>query len=247
MAGENCLNKMIRIFAQWQNQVILTDDDAHHLVRVLRVQVGEMIELLISETVYEGRVVSLHPLVIERGQAIISNHELPFLLTLIYPLAKGERLDWVVQKATELGVHELIACESERTIVHWELASVSNKLLRYQRMIKEATLQSKREKMMIMTRYLPLYDAFKLPFDRRYLASEHHLHQAKHLLDIPPILQGERIAIAVGPEGGFSPDEVTQAGLQGYEPISLGKSILRTETAVTVALGILSQKGGQPR
>lgn len=234
---------MIRIFAQGQDRVSLTPEDAHHLVKVLRVTIGETIELLIDEKVYLGTITALNPLTIQRGPQVNSHHELPFAITLIYPLAKGERLDWVVQKATELGAHELIACQSERTVVVWQNDTVKQKLLRYHRIIAEATLQSKREKQMKMHQYLPLMEALKLSFDHRYIASEHHRIEAISLMTIPAITTGGNVAILIGPEGGFSMQEVDAAIAAGYQPVSLGERILRTETAVTVALGILSQKG----
>jgi 16S rRNA (uracil1498-N3)-methyltransferase len=233
---------MIRMFASGTTTISLTPEDAHHLLHVLRVQINESLELLIDGEVYAGTVRSLHPLQIEKGPRIESNHELPFAITLIYPLSKGERFDWVVQKATELGVVELIPCSSERTVVQWHRDQLPQKFNRYRRMIAEATLQSKREKMMMMTQYLPLKDALEIPFDMRLVASEYHLDNGQHLLNLPPIQPGTRIGLLIGPEGGFSQTEMTLAIAKGYQPISLGNRILRTETAVTVALGLLSQK-----
>ena len=106
---------MIRIFASWQDRVILSADDEHHLVNVLRVLPGEKIELLIAGKVFLGVVQKTKPLQIEKLDHIDASHELPIRITLIYPVVKGEKMDWVVQKATELGVDELIPCSSERS------------------------------------------------------------------------------------------------------------------------------------
>ncbi len=234
---------MIRIFAQWQDRVILSEESHHHLVNVLRVQPQEMIELVIDSLVYLGKVRQLKPLIIDRLEKIDSHHELPFLLTLIYPVSKGERFDWVVQKATELGVFELIPCSSERTVVVWQPDDLVKKFLRYQRMIDDATLQSKREKRMKMDRYLPLSEALTLSFDHRWIASEYHLQNASTKQCIPPIAHGQRVAMVVGPEGGFSEKEIQFAISQQYQPLSLGPTILRTETAVTVALSMIRDRG----
>lgn len=234
---------MIRIFAQWQDRVILSEDSHHHLVNVLRVQANEMIELVIESSVYLGKVHQLKPLIIERLEKLNSNHELPFFLTLIYPVSKGDRFDWVVQKATELGVFELIPCSSERTVVVWQNDDLQKKFTRYQRMIDEATLQSKREKRMTMNRYLPLAQALTLSFDQQLIASEYHLHDPASTMKIPAIAKGKHVAIVVGPEGGFSEKEIQLAMSNHYQPLSLGPSILRTETAVTVALAMLRNRG----
>jgi 16S rRNA (uracil1498-N3)-methyltransferase len=234
---------MIRIFAHWQDRVILSEESHHHLVTVLRVQAHEMIELVIDSFVYLAKVKQLKPLIIERLEKIESNHELPFLMTLIYPVSKGERFDWVVQKATELGVHELIPCSSERTVVVWQPGDLQKKFQRYQRMIDEATLQSKREKRMKMDRYLPLSKALSLSFDHSWIASEYHLQDPKAKDNIPAIPRGKHVAVVVGPEGGFSEKEIQFAVSHQFQPLSLGPSILRTETAVTVALSMLRDRG----
>jgi 16S rRNA (uracil1498-N3)-methyltransferase len=234
---------MIRIFAQWQDRVILSEESHHHLVNVLRVQTNEMIELVMDSSVYLAKVRQLKPLIIDRLEKIDSDHELPFLMTLIYPVSKGERFDWVVQKATELGVFELIPCTSERTVVHWQPEDLAKKFQRYQRMIDEATLQSKREKKMKMERYLPLIEAVKLSFDHKWIASEYHLHNGSSKESIPLIPRGKNVAIIVGPEGGFSEKEIQFAIDHHCQPLSLGPSMLRTETAVTVALSMVRDRG----
>lgn len=234
---------MIRIFAQWQDRVILSEDSHHHLVNVLRVQANEMIELVIDSSVYLAKVRQVKPLIIDRLEKINSNHELPFFLTLIYPVSKGERFDWVVQKATELGVYELIPCSSERTVVVWQPEDLPKKFSRYQRMIDEATLQSKREKRMTMDRYMTLSQALTLSFDHQLIASEYHLQDPSSKFNLPSIAKGNHVAIVVGPEGGFSEKEIEFAIAHQYQPLSLGPSILRTETAVTVALAMLRDKG----
>lgn len=232
---------MTRIFATWQKEVVLTPETVHHVVNVLRMRVGESLELLMDEQVYLGKITSLKPLKITRLSPIKSTHELPFFLTLIYPVSKGERMDWVVQKASELGVLELIPCQSEHSVVHWQAEDVEKKLTRYQRMIEEATLQSKREVIMKMRRYLSLKEALLLPYDHRFIASEYHQHL--------PLNQNKRIdhqqtvSMLVGPEGGFSQDEIALAIRQGYQPFSLGPSILRTETAVITALSMVRTLG----
>ena len=232
---------MIRIFASWQDRVILSTDDEHHLVNVLRVLPGEKIELLIAGKVFLGVVKKTKPLQIEKLDLIDASHELPIRITLIYPVVKGEKMDWVVQKATELGVDELIPCSSERSVVHWDQDDLEKKWPRFQRIIKEATLQSKRETLMKMNRYINLSDAFKLDFSSKWIASESHLQSS-----IPNSLKfkkGSTISLVVGPEGGLTTNELTLAQTNGYQAFSLGPSILRSETAVIAALSLLRERG----
>ncbi len=232
---------MIRIFASWQDRVILSTDDEHHLVNVLRVLPGENVELLIEGKVFLGRVIKSKPLQIERLHVLNVSHELPFQITLIYPVVKGEKMDWVIQKATELGVHEVVACSSERSVVHWDSKDIEKKLARFQRIIQEATLQSKRETLMKMDRYLKLSEALLLDYGSKWIASESHLQ--KFLPSSLRFTKNTTISLVVGPEGGLSPSEITFAQSKGYQPFSLGPSILRSETAVVTALSLLRERG----
>jgi len=232
---------MIRIFAKWQDRVILSANDEHHLVNVLRVLPGENLELLMEGQVFFARVVSTKPLRIEKLQLINISHELPFKLTLIYPVIKGEKMDWVVQKAAELGVYELIACASERTVVHWDASEKEKKFVRFQRIIQEATLQSKRETLMKMHQYMKLTNAISLPYDSKWVASISHLDT--YLPSSIRFSKGQHLSLIVGPEGGLSESELALALTNGYQPFSLGPSILRSETAVITALSMLRERG----
>jgi len=232
---------MIRIFAKWQDRVILSANDEHHLVNVLRVLPGENLELLMEGQVYFARVISTKPLRIEKLQLINISHELPFKITLIYPVIKGEKMDWVLQKAAELGVYELIACASERTVVHWDASEKEKKLVRFQRIIQEATLQSKRETLMKMHQYMKLTKAISLPYDSKWVASESHLDT--YLPSSIRFSKGHHLSLIVGPEGGLSESELALALTNGYQPFSLGPSILRSETAVITALSMLRERG----
>lgn len=232
---------MIRIFAKWQDRVILSANDEHHLVNVLRVLPGENLELLMEGQVYFARVISTKPLRIEKLQLINISHELPFKITLIYPVIKGEKMDWVLQKAAELGVYELIACASERTVVHWDASEKEKKLVRFQRIIQEATLQSKRETLMKMHQYMKLTNAISLPYDSKWVASESHLDT--YLPSSIRFSKGHHLSLIVGPEGGLSESELALALTNGYQPFSLGPSILRSETAVITALSMLRERG----
>ncbi len=232
---------MIRIFAKWQDRVILSANDEHHLVNVLRVLPGESLELLIEGQVFFARVISTKPLRIEKLQLINRSHELPFKITLIYPVIKGEKMDWVVQKAAELGVYELIACASERTVVHWDASEKEKKFGRFQRIIQEATLQSKRETLMKMHQYMKLTNAISLAYDSKWVASESHLDT--YLPSSIRFIKGQHLSLIVGPEGGLSEAELALALTNGYQPFSLGPSILRSETAVITALSMLRERG----
>ncbi len=232
---------MIRIRAQVISpQVMLSPQDQFHLQNVLRIKKNEIIEIIFHDHVYQARVADLNPLTITIEKKLDVDSELNFSLTLIYALSKGDKVDFVVQKATELGAEEVILIESERTIVHWQPHQTLDKFSRLSRIIHEATLQSKRTKIMTCQRLLSFDEACQLPFNQRYIASEYH-QSGPTLLHVP-FQAHAATAILVGCEGGWSEKEVAHAEAHHYIPVSLGKTLLRSETAAVTALSILQMR-----
>jgi 16S rRNA (uracil1498-N3)-methyltransferase len=182
-------------------------------------------------------VTSLEPFLFTLGSIIDDNRELPFHLTLLYGVPKGDKWTWVMQKAVELGVHELIGFHSQYSVVHWTKDDVDRKQARYQAIIKEATMQSKRTSIMQASRYLAFKDVLTLPFDHCFIASEHDRDVQPTALSFP---KASRVAVLVGSEGGFSVEEVALAKQKGWQPLGLGPRILRTETAAIVAIARVS-------
>lgn len=224
-------------------QVRFSAPDQFHLQNVLRVKLHEIIEILFQECVYQARITSLQPLFVTIEKQIVSDTELPYALTLMYALSKGDKVDFVVQKATELGATEVILITSERTVVHWKSSQSLDKFARLSRIIHEATLQSKRTKVMLCHRLLSFQEACLLQFSQRYIASEYH-QLAPTLLQVP-FTNHASTAIMIGSEGGWSEKEVKCAQDHDYIPVSLGKTILRSETAAVSALSILHVRGMQ--
>lgn len=163
--------------------------------------------------------------------------ELPVKVALAQGLAKGEKMDFIVQKATELGVSEIIPFTSSRTIVKLNDKKENNRLSRWQKIAKEAAEQSHRS-------YIPeIRDVHTYSqllnigqnYDLSLIAYEQEKDKTlRHWLQ--SIKEQGRILVVVGPEGGFSEEEVVAALQKGFRSLSLGRRILRTETAAIVAL-----------
>jgi 16S rRNA (uracil1498-N3)-methyltransferase len=215
----------------------LSEDDLHHARRVLRFAIGEQFECVVHGHVHHATVTSLEPFLFTLGTMLVDNRELPFHLTLLYGVPKGDKWTWVMQKAVELGVHELIGFHSQYSVVHWTNDDVLRKQARYEAIIKEATMQSKRTMFMQATRYLAFKDVLALPFDYCYIASEHDRDVQTIIKSFP---KASRVAVLVGSEGGFSIEEVALAKQKGWQPLGLGPRILRTETAAIVAIARLT-------
>lgn len=234
---------MQRYFGQIiSDQVLLGDDDIFHLTKVMRARVGDEIEVVSSEKVFLCKVSKLKPHVeIDVINQIKENHELKNQVILIAALIKGEKMDFVLQKATELGVGEIILLQTERTIVKIKPAEKDLKLERYRRILKEAAEQCKRTKIPMLYRVIDMNQLRDVDAQVKMIAYEEECGATESFNSIiKSIKDKQKVAIIIGPEGGFSPKEVDVAVAAGYKRVSLGKRILRAETASFYALSVIS-------
>ena len=228
---------MQRYFASKNNNlVILSDGDVHHLLHVMRAKVNDEIEAVIDGKLYSAIIKSVSPLRIEISYEIPLDSELPNEVTLFFALAKGDKIDTVVQKATELGVTKVVLMNTERSIVKFDAKDVNKKLERYSKIAKEASEQSHRLRIPEILGPINLSDVDKYMCDINLLAYE---KVAGKTDNIPMELKGKSISTMIGPEGGFSEKEVDLLVKKGFTLISLGKRILRTETAAFYILSVL--------
>ena len=233
---------MQRYFAKrYEKDVVLTKDDAFHLTKVMRARVGDKIEVVADDKLFLCKVESVKPLQIKISREVKENNELRCNVILITSLLKGDHTDLVVQKATELGVNEIVFLASERTVIKIKDSERAKKLERYTRIAKEAAEQSKRLFIPNVFRLIKI-DALKtLKADIKLIAYEDMQGAATNLHDkIAKLKDGKTIAIMIGPEGGFSKGEVDTAMYYGFKKISLGKRILRSETASLYALSVIA-------
>ena len=233
---------MQRYFGQIiTDQVLLGDDDVFHLTKVMRARVGDQIEVVSNEKVFLCQVNKLKPLEIDVVKQIKENHELKNHVILIASLIKGDKMDFVLQKATELGVGEIILLQTERTIVKIKPAEKELKLERYRRILKEAAEQCKRTKIPMLYRVLDMSQLKDVDAQVKMIAYEEESGATESFNSIVrSIKDKQKVAIIIGPEGGFSENEVNVAIEAGYKPVSLGKRILRAETASFYALSVIS-------
>lgn len=233
---------MQRYFGQIiTNQVLLGDDDIFHLTKVMRARVGDQIEVVSNEMVFLCQVNKVKPLEIDVVKQIKENHELKNQVILMAAMIKGEKMDFLLQKATELGVGEIILLQTERTIVKIKPAEKDLKLERYRRILKEAAEQCKRTRIPMLYRVLDMNDIKDVDAQVRMIAYEEESGATESFNSIVrSIKDKQKVAIIVGPEGGFSRNEVDIAIEAGYKPVSLGKRILRAETASFYALSVIA-------
>ena len=155
---------------------------------------------------------------------------------MFFALAKGDKIDTVIQKATELGVARIVLINTERCVVKYEGKDTNKKLERFSKIAKEASEQSHRLRIPEIVGPINLNDVDQYMCDVNLLAYE---KVAGKTDNIPLEFKGNSVSAMIGPEGGFSEKEVELLQKKGFSLISLGKRILRTETAAFYILSVL--------
>ncbi len=225
-----------------EKQVVLSEEDVRRLTKVMRARQGEKIEVVSDEQVFLAQITSLRPLKIIVLERIKEDNELRNKVILITSVLKGEKMDLVLQKATELGVFEIVILQTERCVAKIRRDDVAFKLQRFQKILKEAAEQSKRRRIPNLYRVLDFSQLKEVKADIKMIAYEESKGKTKSFFTKLKEIENEKqvVAVLIGPEGGFSEKEVKKANDRGYSKISLGRRILRAETASLYALSVIS-------
>jgi 16S rRNA (uracil1498-N3)-methyltransferase len=225
-------------------RVTLEGGAARHVTRVLRLRVGEALTLFNGsggeypasiEQSQGGRVA----LAIGEQRAI--ERESPLALTLAQGVSRGERMDLVVQKATELGVSALVPVLSERSVVRLTAQQADRRLNHWRAIAVAACEQSGRNRLPAIAAPVPLRDFLRSGTDgvTRLLLSP---GAGATLADVPRPVTA--VTVLIGPEGGLAPPEQEAAIAAGFKAVRLGPRVLRTETAAIAALTLLQREFG---
>ena len=215
----------------------ITGADAHHLTRVLRLEAGQKFEISDNREVYLAEVESARKDVV--SFAILERLEAtePALhTTLLVSLIRFERFELVVEKATELGVERIVPVEAERSEKGLARAA-AKRLERWKRIAREASEQSRRARLPEIQACLGLPAALATAADHRYVLEE---RTASPILRALPVerKRHDRVALLVGPEGGWTDREREVISAAGWKAVSLGPEILRADTAALAGLAI---------
>jgi len=217
------------------NHAALTGNHADHLSRVLRARVGQEFDIATGPLVRRGRIVSIADTRVEfeLGEEVPAAS--PANVTLLLAIFKFDRMEWAIEKCTELGVARIVPVIARRTDAH--LASASAKRLeRWRRLALQASEQSRRATPPEIAAAMKLKDASCLPGVARIVLTE--AENKTWLRDVLPSVEGE-ILLAIGPEGGWTEDELQLFQTAGWISASLGPTILRAETAAIAATAIV--------
>lgn len=239
---------MPRFFAEKENisedKIIIRGGDVNHIKNVLRMQAGEELEICdgmgtdytcVIETLDREEIIS----------GIVSSErsktELPKKIYLFQGLPKSDKMELIIQKAVELGVYEIIPTVTKRCIVKLDAKKEDKKISRWQGIAESAAKQSGRaiipkiQTPMSLSQayeYAASLDAAIIPYEKA-----EGIEKTREILS--SLTDKESVAVFIGPEGGFEEGEINDALEKGIMPVTLGRRILRTETAGLTILSVL--------
>ena len=234
--------KTIRIYQAGTyhvNDVIsLSEEAGQHIGIVLRMQPGEHLTLFSGDNrEWDAEIVSVHKKKV--SVTILAEHtanrESPRKIRLAQAISKGEKMEWVVQKAVELGVSEIIPLVTQHCAYKLDDARSSKKQRQWQSIAIAACEQSGRNQLPIIAPPMTLDLFLQQPLEGNAYILEPH--QGKPWRDYAT--PKGNITLLIGPEGGFSEDEVNKSFTAGFSKLKLGPRILRTETAAVCALSVV--------
>ena len=238
---------MQRYFVEKQlninDEFIIDKDDLHHISKVMRNKNGDAITCIDeNQTNYLCTILDINEGIIKCEEILDINNELDVDITLIYALPKGDKFDLVLQKACELGVKQIVPLITSRCVVKTNHEKFSKKLPRYQKILKEASEQSIRNIVPKIHNVIKLKEIDKYLSKHNLVAYEEIAKQNQHgqlYQTINALKPNDTITIIVGSEGGFDQNEIDYLNSKGVLSCSLGKRILRSETAPLYMISVI--------
>lgn len=215
------------------NYFILNDDDLYHINKVMRMKENDKVEVVFKNNVYSGIITSNG---IKKDE-LLSEEVTLKNITLIIPLLKETKMDLILQKATELGVSRIIPVRMERSIIKLNEQDYLKKQLRWQKICKEASEQSKRTNIPLVDK-LENISSLNLDGLNIICSTSENSNTLNNILK--NMDKYDKINIAIGPEGGFTKEEEKILVNLGFIKTSLGKLIMRVETVPLYILSVIN-------
>lgn len=238
---------MQRYFIEEQihNQTTLTisKEDLYHIKKVMRGKKGDTIICIDTCGInYQCSIIDIETGLVHIDSLLPNDSELDVDVTLVYAMPKGDKFEFVLQKATELGVKQIVPLFSNRCVVKLDYNKFEKKKQRYQKIVKEASEQSYRNFIPKIEDSITMQDLSKYVGDINIVAYEETAKLGQHdnlYKGLKKVLPGQKITVIVGAEGGFDKEEIEQMEAIGFMRCSLGKRILRSETAPLYILSVI--------
>ncbi|WHY76182.1 16S rRNA (uracil(1498)-N(3))-methyltransferase [Neobacillus sp. WH10] len=230
------------------DRFFIVEEDRHHIVKVMRMQIGDQIICVDPEgkqAVCRLAEITDESVVVDVVQWKDEVTELPISITIASGLPKGDKLEWIIQKGTELGAHQFLPFAANRSVVKWDEKKAAKKIERWQKIAKEAAEQSHRAFMPEIVSPMSFKEmlAKSKDFNYKLAAFEEESRNGETSVfssTLKKIIKGESLLLVFGPEGGLANEEVQLLKEHGFGLCGLGPRILRTETAPLYALAAIS-------
>jgi 16S rRNA (uracil1498-N3)-methyltransferase len=226
----------------------IDEEDRHHIIKVMRMEIGQ--QLICVDPVGKAAICKIaeftdEQVVADVVQWIDETTELPISITIASGLPKGDKLEWIIQKGTELGAHEFLPFTAKRSVVKWDEKKAAKKVERWQKIAKEAAEQSHRS--ILPEVASPVNFKYLLEKSKNYhcklvaYEEESRSGEASNFsVALQTMKKGESLLLVFGPEGGLTEEEVVLLKEHEFVLCGLGPRILRTETAPLYALSAIS-------
>ena len=225
------------------NKIIIIGDDVKHISNVLRMKINEQVQIGNKETLenYIAKIFEINKenIILKVVEKLDSSTESNVNIDLYQGLPKADKMEWIIQKTTEIGINKIIPIDMQRCVVKLDEKDAKKKIDRWQKVAEGAAKQSKRDKIPKIENKIKLkevenrikeYDIFLIAYE------EEKENKLKEQIKNIAKKQNYNIGVLVGPEGGLDIKEVEELKEKGAKAVTLGKRILRTETAPIVII-----------
>src|SRR5271170_3157443 len=222
----------------------LTGEQASHLIRVLRAQAGMEFDIVAGDRVWHGVIAGISGDSVRFNLVAEVKAEPALPVTMLLSVFKFDRMEWAIEKATELGVERLVPIIARRSEKHLA-QSAQNRVERWRRIAREAAQQSRRSDVPVIEDAIALKTAARREGEavRLLLAEQERTRTLRRAVEEALAAAGDdlpAIRVAVGPEGGWVAEEEALFDSEGWKPVSLGPRILRAETAAITAMAVVA-------
>ena len=220
------------------NTFVLRNDDIYHIKKVMRMKINDFIEVVYNRRVYLCKIKSLEPFECLMDRELDMNSENNYQIILIQSMVNETKMDLILQKGTEVGINEFYPFKARNSVTK-DNGKMDKKIIRWQRIVKEASEQSKRNIIPVVHDVVEIKDIKKIEGDLKILLSVNECQ-----VSLKNVLQKHKecgtIIIVVGPEGGFTKEEEEEFVKNGYIRTTIGKRVLRSETASVVVSSMIN-------
>lgn len=226
-----------------ENKIYINSSDVNHIKNVLRKKQGDVITIVSDGVQYKSEIISLSSECVECRIIEQNKEQLTGpVITIFQGLAKADKIEYIIQKCTELGVYEIIPTEMKRCVVKFDEKDKSKKIERWKKIAEVASKQSLRSDILKVDRILNLNQVIEIFNEYDYIIMAYEKEMNNTLKSVIRSIEKEnlKIAVIIGPEGGIDDEEVRKLIDNGAISVSLGKRILRTETAPVVISSIIT-------